>query len=187
MGRISILITIIVFLFISCNSYYQNQNRGYRPKRLKFELAKPPYRLKSNDLIDTNAIYVEEAIVYYGTEPRREEFFIRFFSNGRCYFGSHAALKAKLTLQDINNINGYGDIGYYRLEGENLKMETFTVGGQFGTTPYYNRNMKAIIRNDSILFVREDVNEVNFSVAKKEGRSFYVRRKVKGLTGTPDW
>ncbi|HEX8577896.1 MAG TPA: hypothetical protein VF677_16545 [Flavobacterium sp.] len=184
MGRVSILTGLILVTFISCNSYYQNKNGGYRPKRPKFELAKLPYRLKNNDVIDTNAVYVEEAIIYYSTEARKEEFFMRFFSNGRFCMG--IARAKKLTLEDLNGKYDYNRIGYYKLQGNNLEMETFTVGGQFGDTPYYDK-MYAIIQNDSILFVREDVNEVNFSVAKKEGRSFYVRRKVKGLTGTPDW
>jgi hypothetical protein len=186
MGRVPVLIVFIFITFISCNSYYQNQYGGYRPKRPKFELANPPYQLKSSDLIDTNAVYVKEAITYYGSEAREEEFFIRFFANGRCYFGSHAALKAKLTLQDINNINGYGGIGYYRLEGKKVKMKEFTVGGQFGNTPYYNKRY-AIIHNDTLFIVAEDENEIDFSAAKKENRPYYVRRKVKDLTGTPDW
>jgi hypothetical protein len=186
MGRVSISLVLIFSTFFSCNSYYQNQNRGYRPKKPKFELAKPPYQLKKSDLIDTNAVYVEEATIYYGSGPRKEEFFIRFFSNGRCFFGSHAALKTKLTLQDMNNINGYGGIGYYRLEGEKLKMEEFRVGGQFGNTPYYNKGINAIIKSDTLFIIGENQTQVDFSVVK-ENRSFYVRRKVEGLTGAPDW
>ena len=184
MGRISILVLIIFFTFIGCKSYYQNQNGGYRPKNPKFELAKSPYQLKRNDLIDTNAVYVEDATIYYGQEARKEEFFMRFFFNGRFCMG--IARAKKLTLEDLNGKYDYNRIGYYKLKENNLEMETFTVGGQFGDTPYYDK-MYAIIKNDSILFVRKDVNEVDFSVAKKEGKSFYVRRKVEGLTGTPDW
>ncbi|HEX8576692.1 MAG TPA: hypothetical protein VF677_10415 [Flavobacterium sp.] len=182
MGRVSVLIGFIFFSFISCNSYYQNQNGGYRPKKPKFEMAKSPYQLKSNNIIDTSAVYVEEASI--NNNELRKEFFMRFFSNGRFCMGIADA--EKLTLEDLNGKYDYNRVGYYRLEGKKLKMETFKVGGQFGDTPYYDK-MYAIIQNDSILFVREDVNEVNFSVAKKEGRSFYVRRKVQGLTGTPDW
>jgi hypothetical protein len=174
----------IFLIFTSCKSYHENEYGGYRPKRPKFKLANPPYQLKNNDVINTNGVYVHEATIYYGDEARKEEFFIRFFANGRFYRGIADA--EKLTLQDMNNINGYGSIGYYELEDKRLKMEEFRVGGQFGTTPYYNK-MYAIVKNDSILFVREDVNEIDFSAAKKEGRSFYVRRKVQGLTGTPDW
>jgi hypothetical protein len=184
MGRVPVLIALILVALISCNSYYQNKNRGYRPKRPKFELAYPPYRLKNNDVIDTDAVYVHEATIDYNSGPRIEEFFMRFFSNGRFCMGIADA--KSLTLEDLNGKYDYNRIGYYRLESKKLKMETFTVGGQFGDTPYYDK-MYAIIKNDSILFVREDVNEVNFSIAKKEGKSFYVRRKVKGLTGTPDW
>ena len=186
MGRVSISLVFIFITFFSCRSYYQNQNGGYRPKNPKFELANPPYQLKRNDLIDTNAVYVEEATIYYGIEAIKKEYFIRFFSNGRCYFGSAGALKTKLTLQKINNINGYGGIGYYKLEGEKLEMEEFRVGGQFGNTPYYDK-MNAIIKNDSIFFVGDNVAQTDFSSAKKENRSFYVRKKVEGLTGTPDW
>jgi len=185
MGRVSISLVLIFVTIFSCKSYYQNQTRGYRPKKPKFELANPPYQLKRDDLIDTNAVYVKEATIYYGAEARKEEFFIRFFSNGRCYMGIADA--RKLTLKDMNDINGFGGIGYYKLEGEKLKMEEFRVGGQFGNTPYYNRRMSAIIKNDSILFVGDNVDQIDFSVAKKENRSFYVRRKVEGLTGTPDW
>ena len=186
MGRVSILILLLFFTFISCKSYYENEHGGYRPKKPKFDLANPPYQLKDNDLIDTNAVYVQEAIVYYGNEARKKEYFLRFFSNGRCYFGSPDVLETKLTLQDLNSINDFGGIGYYRLEGKKLSMEEFRVGGQFGDTPYYNK-LYAIISNDSILFVNKDENQIDFSTAKKEGRSFYVRRKIEGLIGTPDW
>jgi hypothetical protein len=64
MGRVSISLVLIFITFFSCRSYYQNQSGGYRPKKPKFELANPPYQLKSYDLIDTNAVYVEEALLY---------------------------------------------------------------------------------------------------------------------------
>jgi len=184
MGRISILIALIFITTTSCKSYYQNENGGYRPKSPKFELAKPPYQLNVNNVIDTNAVYVKEATIYYSSGARIEEFFMRFFSNGRFCMG--IANAKILTLEDLNGKYDYNRIGYYRLEGKRLNMETFTVGGQFGDTPSYDK-MYAIISNDSILFVNEDKNQIDFSAAKKEARSIYIRRKVEGLTGTPDW
>ena len=183
MGRISISLALILITFFSCKSYYQNQNGGYRPKKPKFELANPPYQLKKDDLIDTNAVYVHEATIYYGSGPRKEDFFIRFFANGRYCMG--IARAKKLTLEDVNGTHDYNTIGYYKLNGNNIEIETFTVGGQFGTTPFYDK-MNAIIKNDSILFVGDKVDQAYLSAAKKNG-SFYVRRKVEGLTGTPDW
>ena len=189
MGRTSILVILIFICFISCKNYYINEKGGYRPKKANFEFAKTPYILKKEDMIDTASVYVSEGTVLYGEELRKRTSYIIFLSNGRCYLGRNDRGKSELSLEVLNNFNGYGSIGYYRINNDKIKIESYevTLGGARGNTGYFVKN-SGYIKNDVIyLFIDPNVDVENLPISNNQNSAIYIRRKVEGLTGTPDW
>ncbi|WP_103071790.1 hypothetical protein [Aquimarina sediminis] len=183
------LVIFSFFAIVGCNAlfknYYRTKDRGIRPKRPKFELAKKNYSLTKNDIIDTSAVYIYQKEVVYGNgEKEIEEYFYRFFSNGKCIRGFPSDFKRnKLILSDFNNLNRGGSfIGYYQIkDSNNLVTETFSVG--VGENGKYIKDY-GVLKGDTIFlfnapFTKEKINKGNVEI--------YIRKKVEGLTGTPDW
>ncbi len=183
MGRVQILV-ILLILFCSCKNYYVNEEGGYRPKKSKFKLASPPYKLNDNDLININYIYINKR--------KNRTSYLRFFSNG-CYFhGRNGLDNEKLKISTINNFNKNGEIGYFQLDRNKIKIETFNInlGGARGNVGYYSINY-GYIKNDSIfIFYNSPENsyeKTGFPKPNKENCTIYVGEKTEGLKGTPDW
>lgn len=181
MGWKKILVMSLI-LFCNCKSYYVNENGGYRPK--KFKLASPPYKLKDNDLIRVNYIYINKG------ENRTS--YLRFFSNGRYFQGRNELDNAKIKLITINNFNGYGETGYFKLDGNKIETETFNVnlGGARGNVGYYSKNYGYIKKDSVFIFynsLEDSFEKTGFPKPNKENCIIYVGKKTEGLKGTPDW
>lgn len=193
MGRTKIVILLGLIFFFGCKNYYINENDGYRPRKSNFEFAKLPYKLKKEDLIDTNSVYITEVTFDYN-KPYVEEHFLRFFSNGRYFSGSPEVFETKLSLNQFNNYNKFGSIGYYKLHDDKLEVESYrvTLGGARGNTGFYTKN-HGYIRNDSIFLFYNLSNRntetqiITYPIPNEKNCKIYVRRKIVGLTGTPDW
>ena len=174
---------ILALIALSCNScinnYYYNENRGLRPKKPKFRLAKPlPYHLQPDDLIDTTCVYVY-------TSSQKTKMALRFFANGRFInsFGN----------ADYNNLEA-NKIGYYRVENKNIVlMETFIRSSPAaGGDGIYYRSV-GIIKNDTLYDVLgaqnlSDVHRVGDKISTFYHIYYtYTKQKVDTLKGTPNW
>ncbi len=187
------LILSILISFYGCNNYYINEKGAYRPNKPNFEFSKSPYQLKKDDLIDTNSVYVAEVKFDY-KKPYVEEHFIRFFSNGRFFTGTPEVFETKLGLNEFNNYNKFGSIGYYRMQNNRLEIESYkvTLGGARGNTGFYSKYY-GYIRNDSIFLFYDlsnknsEMERITYPIPDEKNCKIYVRRKIEGLTGTPDW
>ena len=189
MGWKKITVLLLLFIIIGCNTlfenYYRTEDRGIRPKRSKFELAEQAYHLIKKDMIDTSSVYIYQKETYRNERKEIEEYFYRFFSNGKCIRGFSSDFKRnQLTLSDFNNLaRGGSFIGYYKIESPlNLVTETFSVGvGENGKyiKEYGIIKGDTIFLSDSPLINKEKIDDNNIEI--------YIKKKVEGLTGTPDW
>jgi hypothetical protein len=129
-------VVILSFCLSGCCYFFSNVKRlpegGERPICPCFSLAKKPYHLIEGDLIDTNAIYISRVKnIMPNIKIDSLYKFIRFFQNGR-FCGNAGPLDHFPDDDDINNLNSCF-IGYYKLDGINVVIETFSDldGGAF--------------------------------------------------------
>ncbi len=180
-----ILIVLLCMSFSSCLNYYRNSMGGERPKTSRFRLAKPePYRLKSEDQIDTTAIYIRKFPDLLD-KTKESQMVLRFFGNGRFSYIHND--------KNYNNLKGH-DIGYYQVKNNNIVlMETFIVStnglGSKGRGNY-SRSV-GIIKNDTLLIASStyDISEIEWENGKIKNKinNIYLKQKVDTLTGKPDW
>ena len=183
------LVILLLFATTGCNvfykNYYRTEDSGIRPKKSKFKLAEEVYHLKKNDIIDTNSVYIYRKEVYRNEQKKIEEYFYRFFSDGKCIRGFSSNFKSnQLISSDFNNLARDGSfIGYYKIEdGVNLVTETFSAG--VGENGKYNKEY-GIVKGDTIFLF-------NSATAEKKtldttDAKVYIRKTTEKLTGTPDW
>ena len=185
MGRFWIL--ILVILFCGCKNYYITTDGSLRPKKAKFRLAKTAFQL--NDRIDTNSVYISIKKKKWNNKIINDTTFIRFYANGRCFKGHNNLLENKFGYNDYNNYNNiFTDIGLYNLNNHKIEIEIANVslGGARGNVcDYFIEN--GFIRNDTIFLYDQTKNEIKQSDINKHNSTFFTRRKIEGLTGTPDW
>ena len=184
MGWKKLLIFGLICCFLSCKNYYYNKEGGERPKKSKFKLGKLPYQLKKGDKIDTNSIYIDTYTLNYGGVAHTDNAYIRFFSNGRYLEGLENS-DVPLNSEKLNTINDTSMIGYYKLNSTNyLDLEYFSVKkGEGGA--YYKS--EGYIKNDSIFIFYSLYENKAFPKPTKENCRIYIRKKIEGLSGTPDW
>ena len=178
------ILVISIILLSSCKNYYINEKGGYRPKNSKFKLSKPPYKLIKDDLIDVNSIYVNITKVSYGTKTDIDNSIIRFFSNGH-YLENLEPYTDNINLKKLNNVNNSLLIGYYKIENKkNITIDYYSVKKAEGGS-YHKR--EGYIRNDSLFLFYDSFKNKEFPKPNKKNCRIYIRKKVDGLTGTPDW
>ncbi|WP_237275103.1 hypothetical protein [Tenacibaculum ovolyticum] len=177
-----LVISLISCCFISCLNYYHTKNGSVRPKKNKFEFGRSPYKLKKEDLIDTNSIYIYN---HESTSITKGKYFIRFFSNGRCIEGTSELYSGKLNLDRMNDFYNSGVlVGYYKIENFNeITIETYSVKKHEGG--YYKKTY-GIIKNDS-LYITDEKKNLDLISLNKKHNIVYQKNKIKGLTGTPNW
>ena len=145
MGRFSILI-LLVIIVIGCKTYYKNDAGGIRPKKPKFTYNNPPYQLKTEDLIDTNSVYIS-------INRKDDGFnFIRFFPNGRFFENSYLSYINEKPLVAYNDYNNGGFIGYYKVNNNNeIEMEHYhrSTGSSRGSVDDYIK-LYGHLKNDSL-------------------------------------
>lgn len=139
---------------------------GFRPRCPNFKLGRKPYQLKPGDCIDTNAIYlykknnIAECFskdfldeIKNSNDPKIRQqaeadsvySFWHFFSNGRAVGNGTFHYPTNL---DLNNIWS-GTIGYYKLDGNEITLETYEPVGSGGYDMVVGK-----ITNDTILFYK---------------------------------
>ncbi|WP_452224214.1 hypothetical protein [Lacinutrix chionoecetis] len=189
MGRKKIVVAIIfISLLISCSSlfknYYTNKDGGNRPKNSKFTLAKTPYIVNKDDLIDTNAVYINTSKMYYDNKEHIDYHYLRFFKNGR-YFEDLVSTKEELNVSNFNNVNNALMIGYFKIQNNKLlELEYFRV--KYGEGGFYDKR-QGYIRNDSIFLFYESYKNNDYPIPNNRNCRIYIKKEVEGLNGTPDW
>jgi len=183
MGRLHFLSVILGILFTSCvpfKNYYYDDNGITKPKKPKFDLAKRPlpYQLKKTDLIDTNSVYINSFVLKYkdGSQKLNEKY-LRFFNNGRSFFG--------INHTEITNYKNFdtGWIGYYKIDNNNgIVIEEFRV---YEVGKYVK--MYGYIKNDSIFLFDRAYKDNNYPLPNENNCTIYIRKKIINLTGAADW
>ena len=173
-------------LYFNRNYYRPEQGASSRPILPHFRLAKPePYRLKTEDLIDTTVIYVRK----YKILEEDEIYFLRFFGNGRVASGF--LTKDSLSYNNIKR----SVAGYYRMRSPmELELQQFLAYSITHASYEYSRG---IIRGDTIFLFpyakkKEKlpeplINNGEWKGKKNSNCAIYIKQKVDTLTGTPDW
>ncbi len=179
---------IFIFFLLGCNSlfknYYVNKEGGNRPKKNKFTLTNPSYNLIKEDLIDTTSVYINKSKIYYGGKEHIDFHYLRFFKNGR-YMEDLVSKKEELNLSSFNNINSSLMIGYFNIQtNKYLQLEYFRV--KYGEGGFYDKR-QGYIKNDSIFLYYDEYDKKDFPTPNEKNCRIYIRKKVKGLTGKPDW
>lgn len=196
MGKRYILVLVLLGLFCNSCIYYDLYfNRNYyrpeqgassRPILHHFHLAKPePYRLKTEDLIDTTVIYVRK----YKILEEDEIYFLRFFGNGRVASGF--LTKDSLSYNNIKR----SVAGYYRMRSSmELELQQFLAYSITHASYEYSRG---IIRGDTIFLFpyakkKEKlpeplINNGEWKGKKNSNCAIYIKQKVDTLIGSPDW
>ncbi|GGX14492.1 hypothetical protein [Aquimarina muelleri] len=190
MGWKKITVLLLLFTTIGCNTlfknYYYTEKLGLRPKTPKYKLTKTTFGPDKNNLIDENSIYINEReIIYKNGGREKKEYFLRFFTNGKCVWGYPYDFKRKtLNIEDINNMSrGGAFVGYYKIEDTNkIFVETFYVG--VGENGKYDMDY-GIIKGDTIFL--SDSPLINKEKININNTKIYIKKKIEGLTGTPDW
>ncbi|MCF6350815.1 MAG: hypothetical protein L3J23_07275 [Flavobacteriaceae bacterium] len=183
--RIFLTLFFFVTLIISCTIPFKNYyyDKGItKPKKSKFKLAKPPYQLKKEDLIDINAVYINKHELSRkdgGKEP--VESHLRFFNNGRYFYGG-SVKPAKENLTHYNNLSN-GFVGYYKINNNNKIIYEYFWVHEIGK---YIKEY-GYIRNDSIFMYKSSYKKNGFPKPNENNCQIYVRKKVDGLTGEASW
>ncbi len=149
---------VLLFSLLSlCNSCFLIQqghivNGMCRPKHPKFKLLKIPF--KETDKLTYNRVYINQYLVGFG---------IGFYPDGRLmYFYSRDGYALKES--DIKNKKWENarNIGYWRVEGDKIKIEYF-VCSQQGT--YFRE--KGEIKGDTIIFYQTLFSPIKGKVIRK--------------------
>ncbi len=120
-------ITLILLMIttIGCSHYIIN-DAGYvrPPKNYKFSYRNQVQNLVSNVQIDTTVVYYLNNCNVYRTsdEYKYRDHYIRFYADGKFKV---QGVKEFPKIEDVNNIN-LGIVGYYKLKGNVIKMQTYT-------------------------------------------------------------
>ncbi|WP_103071792.1 hypothetical protein [Aquimarina sediminis] len=179
---------IVIVSLLGCNNflknYYTNEEGGNRPKKSKFTLNTPSYNLTKGDLIDTVAVYVNKTEMYYGEKTHIDFHYLRFFKNGQ-YMEDLVSKKEDLNLLNFNNVNNSLMIGYFNIQNKKyIQLEYFRV--KYGEGGFYDKR-QGYIKNDSIFLFYKEYDKNDFPIPNKKNCRIYIKEKVEGLTGTPDW
>ena len=135
------LLTGSVFLLsISCVSFYQHPEGGFRPKKPKFSVTKNDFSF--NTKIDTLAIYVNIDTLKYGKNAN--VYFYKFFNNGNCFLKSFDP-KTKLTKTELKP----GFIGRYQSNNNGIEIEIYNVNVRNQSGNY--ETQKGTIKGDSLI------------------------------------
>lgn len=192
------LVVCILFLPSGCGyfttNFYKNRAGGERPKSPRYALAKPkPYQLTKVDLLDTSAVYVSAAPVKIGAKTDTVYAAFRFFSNGRV-FRMIAADRNEISTTNMNNIGGAALTGYFRVtDGDNIAIEYFGITKNPNNLKVQKyRREDGFLRNDSLILFTDPGKNVPLPTPKFEGAickncRIYIKQKMEGLSGQPDW
>lgn len=187
MGRKKLVIVVCFYVSIlSCKNYYITSNGGVRPKSSKFELSKQSYKLTTNDApIDVNSIYVNQVDLNYGGKKDTYKRFLRFFENGRVVEGTSGLFTDSLSIQRINDFDNSGAlIGYFLLDKDRITLEFFRV--KYKEAGFYTKSY-GYVKNDSIFLFKSIDKIKELPIPDAENCIIYVKEKVNGMKGVPDW
>ncbi len=161
-----VILSLLGVLIQSCcmpllqKKFYTTEFGGERPLKSKFKLAKTPYILKDEDVIKTNLIYTTSFKMEGGKKSEYTSF-LRFFDDGR--FLSNALDTSSPLLDQYNNLKK-GGVGYYKIEGNTIRLEEFVVGAQ-DCGKYHEYTLPL----------------------SQDGIKGYTHTLVNALSGAPDW
>lgn len=188
MGWKKITVLLLLFTTIGCNTlfknYYTNKEGGNRPKTNKFSQAKSPYKLHKEDAIDTNSVYINTSTLYYNGKNHIDYHYLRFFENGR-YIEDLVSKKEELNISNFNKVNSSLMIGYFKIQNDQyIEMEYFRV--KYGEGGFYDKR-HGYIQNDSLFLYYNSYTNNNYPIPNSNNCRIYIKKKIEGLTGTPDW
>jgi hypothetical protein len=176
-----------MLLFVSCGikHYYTNEGGARVYESKVFEYRNVKNRFGKDSLIRTDIIYVRDSIFNKWNTPKwikSEPGFVRFFKNGQVLF---IYPKDTINLEAVNN-SELGTPGYFKLDGNKLKIDMFQNlnGGQTGK--YFGR----INEKGEIVFF-EQRPETYYSsfrwLEKAEGSKRFSIWKPKEIEGIKEY
>lgn len=172
------ILFIALFLNGCGHSSYTTTEGGVRPEKPNFDLAREPFKLPPNSIIDTDSIYlyVGKSRAAYN-EGKDIWSFLRFFPEGQVYL-SHGdgAAPSDVLYENLSR----GTIGYYRLTGNSLECEFYipVYGDRYHR--YYGS-----ISEEKIYLSRSEHG--SFPRAKTKIDKTFYKHKKKNLKAKPDW
>ncbi|WBX76739.1 hypothetical protein PG911_00330 [Tenacibaculum ovolyticum] len=170
MGWYKILIySCTFFILTSCctpvlqKKFYKTEYGSNRPKKNRFKLSKKIYTLKKEDQISTSYIYQSSFKMDLVNKKLKSDYtvFFRFFKNGR--YITNVLKDKSIALNQYNNLKS-GTIGYYKILGNKILLEDFSVGA-----------------HDCGKYHQYELNMIGDSIVG------YEKIKIEGLAGTPSW
>ncbi|QXP58654.1 hypothetical protein [Olleya sp. HaHaR_3_96] len=147
MGWKNLLIFSAFLLCVSCNSFYQHPEGGFRPKKPKFSVNKNNFSF--NTKIDTLAIYANIDTLKYGQNA--SVYFYKFFNNGNCFLKSFDA-KKHITKTELKP----GFIGHYQSNNNGIEIEIYNVNVRTQSGNY--ETQKGIIKGDSLILENQFID-----------------------------
>lgn len=175
MGWKKLVIVIVIFSFplTGCVNYYTSVNGGYRPNNPKFSLSNKPYRLKSDDLIKPNSVYLSTDTLSYGNY--KSLFYLLFFDNGRCATGSVEIGKKRI----VDDIKKFSNVGYFQIDEKNkIEFEIFYVKNK--ERGWYEKSI-GFISKDSIIMEKKNSENSKFLKFFRTKKDLHLHEIL------PDW
>ncbi len=169
---------ILTILLTSCTTkYITNQDGGIHPKKQNFFKYKDEFKLGSNSIIDTNAIYFRHiGTVWYGDKDsiKNAVVFYRFYSSGHlCISPAYDSIPS---LTEINNIKT-ATVGFYKVVDSKIEIEYLypvDIGKRMTATGHIeNGNLLLFEKNTPATWTKPTV---------------WTKTIIKGMKHTkPDW
>ncbi|WP_132065870.1 hypothetical protein [Aquimarina spinulae] len=194
-----IVLSVLNSCRVPCNiiikKYFFTESGAVRPAKNKFKLGQNPYYLKESDHIKTDCVYQScyrsynsDEKIYLDCNNTNEGItFLRFFKNGR--FLMTYLSPTERNLEHYNDLK-IGYVGYYKIEDGILFLEYFSVNryGMAADCGSFDQ-FRCEIHENSISSFSVGVTNDDESYDRKNTltNNSYVKVKVEGLTGTPDW
>lgn len=189
------IFAIISLLFLTSCSHYVINSQGFvrPPKNYKFSYRNKSAKLKSNETIDTTAIYYFKNSNYYrdSQEFKSGGRYVRFYANGKFKM---QGTKTYPSVEDINNTER-GVVGYYKLKKNVVKLQIYgdIDGGsdmlEFGLIDE-NKNLILLDENPRTYFrIGYSENGIRNKIKyRKSGAKIYEKKQVEGITyEKPNW